>query len=67
MASEDMLLLGVALIIVVNRLWAHTGLRSYRLAYALVQTASTSDDAEHYARQLQFDVVLVDNRILLSK
>ena len=37
-----MLLLGVALIIVVNRLWAHTGLRSYRLAYALVQAINLS-------------------------
>lgn len=31
--------------------------------FALVQPAGTSEDAEHYARQMQFDVVLVDNRI----
>jgi multisubunit Na+/H+ antiporter MnhF subunit len=37
-----MLLLGVALIIVVNRLWAQTGLRSSRLAYALVQAINLS-------------------------
>jgi len=35
--SEDIVLLGVALIIVVNRLWAHTALRSIRPAYAAVQ------------------------------
>ncbi|MDP6943344.1 MAG: response regulator [Myxococcota bacterium] len=31
--------------------------------FALVQTAGTAEDAEHYARQMAFDVVLVDNRI----
>jgi len=37
LASEDILLLGVALIIGLNRLYAHTALRSFRLAYAAIQ------------------------------
>lgn len=31
--------------------------------FTLVQAAGTAEDAEHYARQMQFDVVLVDNRL----
>jgi DNA-binding response OmpR family regulator len=32
-------------------------------SFAIVQIAGNADDAEHYARQMAFDVVLVDNRI----
>ncbi|MGB0591437.1 MAG: response regulator [Myxococcota bacterium] len=32
-------------------------------SFAIVQVAGNADDAEHYARQMDFDVVLVDNRI----
>jgi response regulator of citrate/malate metabolism len=31
--------------------------------FSLVQAAGTCEDAEHYARQMQFDVILVDNRM----
>ena len=37
MESEDILLLGVALIVVLNRLYSRTGLRRQRVAYAAVQ------------------------------
>ncbi len=37
MSSEDFLLLGVALIVVLNRLYSRTGLRHQRAAYATVQ------------------------------
>ncbi|MBJ96199.1 MAG: hypothetical protein CMP23_17190 [Rickettsiales bacterium] len=37
MSAEDALILGVAVIIVINRLYAHTGLRGIRQAYAAVQ------------------------------
>ena len=42
MASEDVLLLGVALIVVLNRLYSHTGLRHVRLAYAGVQALNVA-------------------------
>ena len=32
-------------------------------SFAIVQVAGNADDAEHYARQMAFDVVLIDNRI----
>ena len=31
--------------------------------FSLVQTAGSSEDAEHYTRQMQFDIILVDNRL----
>lgn len=31
--------------------------------FSLVQVADTSDDAEHFAHQMDFDVICVDNRI----
>jgi hypothetical protein len=37
LSSEDFLILGVALIVVLNRLYAKTGLRRHRAAYATVQ------------------------------
>ena len=40
MSSEDMLLLGVALIVVLNRLYSRTGLREQRAAYAAVQAVN---------------------------
>ena len=42
MSSEDLLLMGAALIIAINRLYSHTGLRSIRLAYAAVQGINLS-------------------------
>lgn len=31
--------------------------------FAIVQVAGSAEDAEHYARQMEFDAVLIDNRI----